>query len=37
MGIIMAVAAVVAIFGLRAGVQQATEPQEPVVVPQAGE
>jgi EmrB/QacA subfamily drug resistance transporter len=37
MGIIMAVAAVVALFGLRAGVQQATESQEPVVVPQADE
>jgi hypothetical protein len=37
MGIIMAVAAIVALFGLRAGVQQATESQEPLVVPQAGE
>ena len=37
MGIIMAVAAVVALFGLRAGVQQAAESQEPLVAPQAGE
>jgi hypothetical protein len=37
MGIIMAVAAVVALSGLRSGVRQATESQEPLVVPQAGE